>query len=240
MGIRIHKMIGYGLTNVHYKKYKITDKRFSKQWLENEDGQEFDREAYVKWLKEKLAEYPEGYEDRSFDYNKKSAIQMEIRFFQNDERAKRLDYYDTFVHQAEFGDPKVFCVVPFCEVSQWKRYDDIIDYTEECSSYAEGACIKVRKLFGGIYPYIGTLMDSRDGRKIPQTGVTYSMLVDKKSPLDHDSIIKLTGFETIKEVRSYLKPYIPEPIQLLCEYSGIFSDPKVVFQLVPILYIYWS
>lgn len=216
MGIRIHKMLGYGLTDVKTKNFAISDKRFranlSSEWPD------FSLREYKDWVNDS-----------------KSISTLMTQSFPITNTSDYLDAGSCFVHDAEFGLSNVFCVVPRFNHQDWHRYDDIIDYTEQTYVSRQHNTVKVLK--NGIYPYGPLFADSRTG-KIVKNGMDYALV--KNTVSDKDSLASRFGFESAEEADKYLRPAVPDCVKLLCEYAKIFVDPMTVHQLVPMLYTYWS
>ena len=44
----------------------------------------------------------------------------------------------------------------------------------------------------------------------------------------------------VEDCEKNLRPRVPAIVQVMCEYCELFSDPKVIRELVPMLYVYWG
>jgi hypothetical protein len=55
-----------------------------------------------------------------------------------------------------------------------------------------------------------------------------------------DVIARSLGFDNHQECDRYMKPKVPRNVQLLCEYCEVFTNRETVYELVPMLYVYWG
>lgn len=225
MGIRINKVLGYGLTNVQTQDDEIIDPRFSKKSILNDDEDSYySINNYITWLEQKKNE------------ENKFEICLEIKSLED---FKDSDLDRCFVHGTEYMNPKVFCCIPACCYSQWSRHDDMIDYIEANRT----AKNKVKKINSPLYPWL-SYWDNRDGREIKQYAFEFLRNVNyfkkNKRPYDGNELAQLMGFEDMETCIRHMRPMVPETVQLQLEYANIFTDPKIVYQLEPILYTYWT
>lgn len=168
MGIRVHKVIGYGVKNLKHEGHTMTDPRvdWDKLFHPKLSERRWDRDmnSFLRWLKGKkaqkrllelhLREHP-GIDDSMRKYREES----DVRFFighlktirKSNPRAWLRQPSDCLVHRTEYGLPNVMVILsPDCP--NWYRYDDIIDYYEETDQ--NGARRYSKPIArGGIYPY---------------------------------------------------------------------------------------
>jgi len=130
-------------------------------------------------------------------------------------------------------------------MTNWERYDDTIDYTEE--TYLRGSdsqANRVEILHYGIYPYNASYMDARDGRKIPWDSAAYLCRTlwefPDADPQALDAMAMIAGFNSAAEALLWFAPTIPEEIVAYCRWDGVFKDIATVNQLRPMLYVHWS
>lgn len=229
MGNRINKMLGYGLTDVKTKKYRIDDSRFNPDFLDliyEGDCSIYSVANYLDWLEKKKRD------NEASGFGKNFELSLEILAIKNLEANKDL-IYKQFNHCAELGYKKVCCIVPPSHKS-WYRHDDIIDYTEACLS-RKGAAPSLKLIPCGIYPYVASYMDKETGERLKNAddSLYHHFLSMKNSNI----VFNEDQYSLMKE--KYV-PYVPECIRLYCEFVKMFSDPTVVFQLRPMRYVYWS
>jgi hypothetical protein len=170
MGIRVNKLIGYGITDLVVPKDKDgysgtpTDPRwdyakYTADWRGGE--REASLKDFISWIKKRknaervleLADY-EGWNygrprADTFDKN----IEMFLMTEALKDRVKRKDHwhapYDAVIWHTEGGKPEV--VLFQCpEHADWHRHDSIIDYYEE---KGEGRATPLNNT--GIWPYDG-------------------------------------------------------------------------------------
>ena len=255
MGIRVHKLIGYGSVDVKYDKqaHKICDERLNLTSFEkrHEDLRRFDRQHYLRWLRKQLPPKKPGVEE---NYSETFELRMEMRHADkrlrdNRDRKRWFDPWDCVFHDGEFGLPNVLAIVPYTERASWCRYDDMIDYMEE----GKGAKGRRVCVYGdGLYPWIGNYCDIRTGeRKDTDIACTYRRYMNTKPSRrsgytlqqlrTHASrLAAAMGFKSLDECSTYLRPVVPTCVRLLCEFCEIFKDPMMIRQLQPLLYVYWS
>lgn len=147
MGIRVNKVIGYGLTDFtendsrfkHFDFYKDIPKSDFINFLTHKTHEECN-EFYVSFLIRHLKEMKS---DFICFYN--------FCFYELEDIAEKIDL------------SKVFCMVPINQSDQWIRHDDIIDYVEQ------PGCSSDFKILRSIYPYLGSVVD-----KISKKQIDYS------------------------------------------------------------------
>lgn len=230
MGIRVHKLLGWGLTDVKCKNGKIDDPRFSSfspvagDYEDREN--KFTLENYKNWLKKKKRK------------DKDWQLSWELSGVEKEEKDNLMR---CFVHDAEYGNPKVFCCIPVLNFQEWFRYDDLIDYYE-VSLTGKGPINKAKILDVPIYPHLG-FMDSRDGRKVDDQ---YSFCFSRerktknKNMIELDRLAKESGFSNYEEAQKYFSPIVCPSVRYMVEFANVFVDNNTIFQMKPMIYTYWS
>jgi hypothetical protein len=236
MGIRIHKMIGYALTDVKVDQYEIVDKRFNLDVIKRLKGEaepELNLKGYYKWVKKEvsLLTKPENYSDGR-------TLELQIT---NNLKGKAGDIYHHIIHDAEYGHPNVFCIIPL-ESADWNRHDDFLDYMEETTKSRKSLEPYFKVFKNGIWPYNGIYMNKKTGERLTvKEEAAYNYLQRFKNvAFDKDKPIKELGDMTYRQVESLYKPMVPYSIRNFCEYLKIFKKPETVFSLKPIMYVYWG
>lgn len=235
MGIRIHKFLGYGLTDVRTSGYKLADDRF------NPDSPVFKYEfpelqEYLEWLEHNVAE-------DEIDLDRMFVNEV----LKGERKARYLD--DTFAFNTEFGKSNVMAFQPLM-TSDWSRYDDTIDWIEE-SEVRTGQRNKVVRLRHGIYPWNGLYMDARTGERLPHEIMNWirlqSRVRDQKRkgkdlpiPTALDEAAKQAGLKDNDEAEAVVAPVIPNDIRNIVNFLKVFKDPNGYLTLRPLLYTYWS
>ena len=245
MGIRIHKMMGYGLGDIKTKNGKIIDERFNPF---PEDGwgiAEDTVKEFLGWLKKermqarKLCAWADN--NRIPENNYDSDIGQIINYFENGGENSPFIYYD-----AEYGNSKVMMFCPI-ECPDWCRYDNTIDYYEFGSepknkiNWFKNSC--------GIYPWLG--MVKKQG-SADFSGDVYEPLYKSPpffNPAEFNMMIgvfskKSKPTTTLEHVDYLIKNYrccIPDSILLYTKFLGIFKNwEQTIQELKPGIYTYWS
>lgn len=223
MGIRVNKILGYGLTDVIFDKHnQIIDPRFDSKInqivskLSRDDNKD-----YLKFLKHEMGNitYVVTHSDHcKWDCSKFITLPTE---------------YDE--------DNKIFMLT---HSASWFRHDDIIDYTIESERYNQTPRIETIK--HGVFPYSGTYVIKSTGKQLTsfqrETYTTYIALLNNNSPYCVDYGEKLQvdlELHTIQEILTEVVPIVPKELQLFCRWLNIFSDNKYILHLKPLCYTYW-
>jgi hypothetical protein len=236
MGIRIHKRLGYGLTDVKAKNYTILDERFNLQ-----DGYFKDRDDEDTYSIEGLTKHLQD----AYESDKKKQGCSMLASYVGELKSKRgkeqyTSICDYICHDGEFGMPGV--VLFSCLYKDWNRYDDIIDYVESGRVMKN----KVKLLKFPIYPYeFGINKDTGEQRFEFEGNIhpyyhirqAVEMGWDK---YDWDKLKEVTGIGSLEEAKEKIVPGVPEFIVELCKYLKVFKDEKTVYSLKPMVYTYWS
>lgn len=234
MGMRINKMIGYGLTDVATEGYKIADPRINADsfLLTGIEEPDAGHPSYDQWLKQQTT----GDEMADLD------ILMELASL---ESVGAEDAYSTVVHKSEYGMPNVLLVRPV-GFPDWHRHADPIDWEERV---IQGATLKnsVDRTLGGIHPWAGLHMDIRSGEKITGTLVnSWRRVANNPSEADEsrkpllDRLAMGLGYQDHAEAERFIAPWVPDEIRRVCAWGELFTSPEVYLQLRPLLYTYWA
>jgi hypothetical protein len=224
VGIRVHKFLGYGLSNVESKDYKIVDPRI------NCDSpllscSSLDLDDYKGWLDKNTA--PEdGFLDRYW--------------LNNREEKENRGLEDCIAYQNEYGLENVLCLQPLA-LKDWSRYDDSIDYVEETYLRDDPQINYVKHLHSGIHPYDGSFVHGQTGK--PLTGEALYWRRGVRADLathELDAVARLAGFKDHADALLNCVPKVPDEIRLLCQYTELFTNEHVYKQLRPMIYTYWS
>jgi hypothetical protein len=233
VGIRVHKILGYGLTDVTHTDWDIADPRINPDsfWVTRSEPET----TYFEFLTEKLSKV-EG--DRDF------ALELELHFHRDQEE----DGTDSFTWKnAETGLPNVLIVRPIGH-PRWYRFDDPLDYEEE---YLRGSSMvhRVDLLESGPHPYEGLYMDAETGERLTNDGavISWRRLLRKLPEDDSDKRMRLLdmlataiGYESHDEAMRRVVPLVPEEVRRVCEWAGLFTSPTGWKDLRPMLYTYWA
>ena len=257
MGIRIKKIIGYGLTDVKCKDGEIVDPRFNlslfketetqpyigdylqekvyeyTQWILDKKNHEEAATLVIKANGEDLNEIKKKYKDSwTFSF-------LNVPFWESGLKDKPVsEFDDPFVHDGEYGNPKV-CLFKSLYDKEVHRSDNLIDYYE-----ADEAKSKVKLLTHrcGIYPFTNMI-------RIPGTTPTKPEFKTRIEPSWYNQMVgrwdkKQKPTESgiyLQDLLDNYRPIIEPNIVLFTHFCGIFTDwEKTVQELRPMIYTYWS
>lgn len=224
MGIRVHKVIGFGLTDVESdpKTHEIRDERFDPTGF-------LCRGVYADDYDDDAANGPpytaEGYsqflDDRRTDPNHEVPIQDRMALNKHLDNSTLHHWYPhrSAVYEPEFGMDNVLVIVPFWACRTYHRVDDTIDWSEETIRGATNRVVNLDRT--GIHPYT-SLWDPITMSKAPQSALM--------GVRDIESEIKSGNLEW----------HVPNDVRELCTYLKVFRSPETIQTLKPLLYVYWS
>lgn len=219
MGIRVKKMLGYGLTNV-----KPDDPRIN--WVGLDMMHDLDVKDYLEWLNA----------GNGIDNSERHLLGHSLS------HNEKINLYGCVVHDSEYGLSNVLCLRPTW-LTDWYRSDDAIDWVEETYLKAprnENGEAWVRTLRVSPYPFSGAYMDSRTGVRLGPEVLSWMRV---RNAIDDESIqnemCALFGM-TYKQARRYVVPLVPDEIRNLAMFTGLFTSPDTWMQLRPMVYCWWS
>jgi hypothetical protein len=229
MGSRIHKVMGYAITDLKVANYKIIDKRINLEKFQQFQESSFTKNDILNFIKNK-----NEYKNVKYD--------VHLGNFENkdDHLNTPIQSYDVIKFQPEFGLKNVL-LITFPWHKDWNRYDDIIDYHEE-----NGGCLpKIKNVWGGIYPYNGGNWINLKNKKIYTHNdfdpcFVHSYLFSNKGNNLKPYMIKEFATADKKELKNMLNPVPPPVLKAFVEFMGIFNDLDTYYELRPIIYTYWS
>lgn len=233
MGIRVHKILGYGLTDVKCRKNGyINDKRFNLvdgYFAKGNDQERYEIKDFVTHLTNKIKNNKDDVELSLAEYD------LQVIKGKND-----AEFYKVIEHDSEFGLKNVALFTTFHK--DWHRYDDIIDYME-----LEGIPTpSVRVLDRTIWPYEGYINVKTKDRFIHFTDGSK----DKISAFElrrclNDKVFakkldfKKFGFESFKDMNKSIVPIVPRIIHEYCSWLKVFNNDDTIFELKPMIYTVW-
>lgn len=235
MGIRVHKLMGYGLTDVKSDKYNIADPRINPEGIFCEQEREYKVEDFMKFLRQGRRKNKEHGFEASFEFaHLRDLKKMRVR----------LDPRRSFVYDGEYGLNNVLVVVPLSHQNEWFRYNDAIDYAEESNRgrvEKDYQCINhVRPIPEGFHPWNHQYWDQRTFKRVPWEIMEHKYSEKFFDEEELNIVARHHGSDTWKELKENIAPIVPECVRLLCEWGNAFTDPSVWTQLRPMIYVYWS
>ena len=237
MSTTIHKVLGYGLTDI-----VKNDPRFSKINILNADHEAIENKwnfnAYNEFLISK------GGHDAS--WNRKFIEDYQYTPTLLETAGKRIDLQNLFfAGNEDYGMKNVLCIVPLMDYGSWYRAGNDLDwyqdtYTNRPKKTKHGYFRQynhVKLIPEAIYPCLD-FWDSRDGRKIGNAAFDFRRAINAKSSVYQAAID--CGFQDEKECLEFMSPMVPKSIQYQIEFGEIFTDNKTMFQMKPMIYTYWA
>lgn len=243
MGIRVHKVLGWGLSDLEAgkKNYWRADPRvnWDSPLLNHEGVSALD---YFRWLEERRRA-----SERKFSFS----LDWAMLAHGGADYAKA-DLGDCLTYTPEFGMPNVLVLTPLSK-PDWRRYDNDIDYTME--TYLRPArkaqTHHVEVLQHPPFPFNGTYMDAQTGERL---GERVMWWIRARSNYDAMSKARqataLAGLDILaaectpyanhEEACARVIPQITEEIRDLAEFGQVFTDPATWLTLRPMLYTYWG
>jgi len=221
MGIRIQRILGYGLTDLAAED---EDERINwDSWLLTGEGVPTLAD-YLAWLEKREADPPWPTLD-----------QLCLR----DHREPKADLYDCRAYSREFGLPEVLVLRPFGQCD-WYRYDDPIDYVQETWLTSQPQTSHVEVIPAGLYPWVG-YMDDRTGKTLPAAIMHWVRARNgNRPPHVLETFAKAAGLSGHEEAQAHVVPEVPQEVCDIAAFAALFTDDTVWRQLRPVLYTYWS
>jgi hypothetical protein len=176
MGIRIHKVVGYGLTDLSFNEDKkrcskeMTDPRIDWKRLHGlgERMCETSGRSFMNWATKHWEDLLRlEAEERRVPLEMVKEFSSICPFLLRDffKRHREWTLGGCVVHDNEYGLPNVMVFIPPMQAHTgdggWKRWDDTIDYIEEAIIHrADNRVVELE--CSGIYPYDGSMVRFRD------------------------------------------------------------------------------
>jgi len=243
VGIRIHKMLGYALTNVEAdtNKWEITDPRFNKDgYMFDMEEQKFSVDGFKAYLTKQIIA-AQNDEDQRFDLK---LILRGLESNKDDMFSRPISgLHQCIEYDMEFGESEVFLVVPPSCAKEWNRYDDAIDYYDPTNEAIDGGIANsVIPIDRPLWPW-DSLMNTKTNppSKLDYTQThQYNLWKNDNIVTDEDEYVQRIGFDNVEEMKRCVMPMIPLEVVELLKYLKIFTDDKYIYELRPIIYGYWG
>lgn len=233
MGIRVHKVLGWGLTDLD-KGYQADPRVNWASPLLGHDDKMPGASEYWHWL--------EAWREAAGD---KFSFSLDWALLRHDEKRREKDLYGCVVYEHEYGLPEVLVIRPVTK-DDWSRFDDDIDYMTETYPWsADSQKNRVQVFDHPPFPFNGFYMDKRDGRKLPDAVFPWWQLQNGTRDREFreqaaDLFAREMGFAGHAEAAENVVPQVPEEIRDLAEFGQLFTHAGTWRQLRPLLYTYWA
>lgn len=254
MGLRLNKVLGWGLDDL-----EVNDDRIN--WNRLRNRYEVDLIEYYAYILElydfekqkdfteqditlgmEIREIPEAFnrEKKFKDLKEKELIRW------GDFRRPQLpDLHKTTIYDDEGGLESVIVFTPLREVDNWRRYADPIDYAvhelevEGGQDYIEPYA---DRLSTAPWPYDATWVDTRTQEPIKHENLRIWRWITEESEDEEarEGVSQRALEMSYNEALRYIRPKVPEEIVRITNFLQIFKDPKTVLSTEPMVYTYFS
>ncbi len=237
MGIRIHKVLGYGLTDViaDTENWDLrNDSRFDPVSYLFEGEYKFDLAGFIQHLEIRISEMVKGDHD---------IFSLKNLIHQLKEKT-RLNFHESVVYDMEFGESEVMVFVPPGH-EKWQRYDDIIDYYDPVNLEEDGGISNsVIMVNRPPWPY-ESYINTKTMPPIRLTGFQQELYVSMRNLgiekyIDPEKSFNELGVDNEEEFNKFIVPIIPIELVELIKYLKIFKNENDIYQLRPMIYGYWG
>jgi hypothetical protein len=224
MGIRIHKVIGYGMTGIKMRNDRLIDERFNQE--------------KVGWdiVEAGLTSFADFVQDLGL-------VKILAHEFKLVNDLKMLNYVTSdyaktgyaHKHLKDMRDcvnwhGKTLVFMPPEHVKSWYRYDNTMDYYDLGCGTALRPTIKLLKT-SGIYPYSDYIPKPWKLNLIPSFNtMTYGEY----------QVLSSANSQFAQHVKDDWCINVPIIIRLMAAYLGLFKRPETIFELKPMIHTYWS
>lgn len=162
---------------------------------------------------------------------------------------------DVFLYHEQNDDDvatsDIFLLTPPRYLSEWKRWDDIIDYMESAAEKSEdGVFSKITPLPFNIFPLAHSgWKDKEDGRVFTTAdigGLVWAVAEHTKgdyylfSHKKMDALAKHHGYQDIEEAKSRIIKMPPAEIRYMASLTPFFKNDAEVALLQPVSYMSWQ
>jgi len=255
MGIRIHKILGYGLDDVEFdgENWKVTDSRFAEDGYLNVDWEERENIFTDEGFDEYLSNIVENENEEDGLWSglgilrnlRQQAKDEEDKWSKKGRYSNKDSISNCVVHEPEFGMSNVMVFTPPVFGKNWQRYDDIIDYYEPSHHDVDGGIdTGITLLNRSIYPFDGYV----DCRTMPPKRLNHlewRLYVDSIHSQEYKDVFAESARETmdfkdVEEMHKMVRPMVPDELTVLLKYLKVFKDEADIHTLKPMLYWYWG
>lgn len=236
MGIRVHKVIGYGLKSttpdMFYDQGALMvdtyGNQISKNWINVEDI--YTKEGFITYLKNHI-EYP----------------WLHIRMLEK----KRWNINDCIKTNYESENSPIIIIPPGFE--NWHRYDNSIDFVEE--TFCHDQKDRLVELQQGIYPFSSMHQNQHGGQLDIKLSCAWwrmqNLILDQDKyqirqeliqdhiKVHHTLSVSL-GFKDYFDAKDNIAPWVPDILRAFCEFTNLFVDSDMINQLRPMMWVYWA
>ena len=248
MGIRIHKILGYGIVNLNTKQIDeysthLDDPRINPNGIlgENSSNDSFTEEGFVEHCRERIKD------DEHFDL-----IDLHLLFEDGEYKKTNMYWYNILTYDSEYGKPSVLCIT-HPGLKDWYRFDDVIDYYEEYpknrfspESYADVLTVPIYPFDAYINNETGEYADQNVRELIYQFRNAEIEMLNPHTSMGRYMTFSQIRYDALNQLgcdfhwTEKWNVIIPSSVEEFCRYTKLFVDEKTIWQLQPMIYTYWS
>lgn len=237
MGIRVHKVIGYGLDDVVGDSFS-EDPRFDPEGFFALDGFEEQEEKFP--MKEFAVRL-------DLTIANSTEWTFHLKLLNNNIRDGEFnDFYNVLVYDPEYGLPNVCVFIPPTANRNNRRRDDTLDWYEETINHHQQNHYLL--LNRPIYPDV-LWVDLRQSPPKPADRLVDRLRSQFDSPdwikmgfslETEDNMARNVGFESKQDLMDNVVPMVPEDLVEVLKFLKVFKDPATIYRLKPMIYTYWG
>jgi len=246
MGIRINKVLGYGLADLRLDQDgEIDDPRVD---IDVEDLYSRSMSDYLAFIEAKYANREAGTIPAFTDL----PLSRQMVKYHPELLEENADDYVTIVDggdMAAYQGHGVLVLRPWYS-PDWIRGENALDHAEHAyrmrhQDSSDWTATEVMPLTFSPWPYNNMWVDAQDGRSLNETYATYLLELQRQDATSdvEESIAVIAGelgYTSGEEAYQRMVPAVPPNVQDLAEWLGIFPDPKTVHSLRPMVVQYWA
>lgn len=256
MGLRLNKVLGWGLNDLEPNDERINWERLRERYsvsiyeyfdylLEIHDFErqkDFREQDITLYLE--IRQLSEAF---LRDIRSRYLKEQELIKWGDFKRAPELDLHNTTIYNDEGGLKSVIIFLPLTQIDSWRRYADELDYAvhdlevEGGRDYIEPYADKLPR---APWPYDATWVDARTQKHINHEDLrTWRWLVVEQEIEDETAKDDLTNKfldMSYNEALQFIRPKVPEEIIRITNFLQIFKNPETVFSTEPMVYTYFS
>lgn len=245
MGIRVHKMIGYGINNL-----VEDDPRVEINILQNFCNEELNGKDFLKFIKSEKEEIIEAILSEEGSQEQAELAYKFLVGWKEEKGFKKYENYKSVGYDDEFGLGNVLLLTPPSMAGNWSRYNDSIDWSEETQNHNQAA--RYQLLNHPLYPFDFKYALLRGAKKFSVEEIKQnSSLVGRRSLEQYDARVLTSDIMNLmsygentpfkQEFMASYRPALPAELVAFMLWSRAFTDLDAMKDsLRPMLYVYWS
>jgi len=250
MGIRIHKIMGYGFDDLALAEngWELNDPRINNSALDKLYDEETQISNYVDWIQETyLTGEPKIEHERPVDITDTDLLHIRNL----DKKAQKSilkEYAGRYMVVRPDCDDRGWTAgtIVFTPLwmDDWQRGDDAIDYAEHQQAVIDSGRFingQVQNLTYGQFPYSASYFNLKTKKPIMGSSYSDAQLFAGRGDMDiADVLVKKDGFDNFADAQKNIAPTVPLTIKHFTDWLGVFNNPETYLHLKPMVVTYWS